>query len=190
MFAFEYNDNHSKHDINNRDDVMECNDINDDDALMIVIDIKNPHRDRIISSECEEMLRELYSEIIVNCHHEGEHDSDHDHNRDHDHDHDNEHDSENSISHLTCDTYDTNDADEISAIKTDYEWNYTMPILTHICGFYGLKKRRTKREIIESIVEYETLPGNEEIVKYRKQIFEFMRLIKENEYMKRFILFP
>jgi len=165
--------------------------VEEQDAMIITIGIQQQSiRDRRISSECEEMLRELYSEIIVNCHHEGEHDSDHDHNRDHDHDHDNEHDSENSISHLTCDTYDTNDADEISAIKTDYEWNYTMPILTHICGFYGLKKRRTKREIIESIVEYETLPGNEEIVKYRKQIFEFMRLIKENEYMKRFILFP
>jgi hypothetical protein len=123
-------------------------------------------RDRRISSECEEMLQELYNEITVNCCDEDDNIDDEEFVRDSD---------DESIKH---------------AIKTDYEWNYTMPILTHICGFYGLKKRGTKREIIESIVEFETTPVNEDIVKHRKQIFEFMRLIKENEYMKRFILFP
>jgi hypothetical protein len=73
---------------------------------------------------------------------------------------------------------------------SDYEWNYTMPILTHICGFYGLKKRGTKAEIVKSIVEFELMFENAEIVEGRKKIFEFMRLIKENDYMKRFILFP
>ena len=152
-----------------RDNVIE-----EEDTMIITIGIQQQSiRDRRISSECEEMLRELY--ITVNCQDEGDHD----------------HDSENSISLLTCDTSDNNDEISIKqAIKTDYEWNYTMPILTHICGFYGLKRRGTKREIIDIIVDYETLPENEEIVKYRKQIFEFMRLIKENDYMKRFIMFP
>jgi hypothetical protein len=138
-----------------------------DDTMIITIGIQpSPLRDRRISSECEEMLQELYNEITVNCCDEDDNIDDEEFVRDSD---------DESIKH---------------AIKTDYEWNYTMPILTHICGFYGLKKRGTKREIIESIVEFETTPVNEDIVKHRKQIFEFMRLIKENEYMKRFILFP
>jgi len=159
MFSFEH---HCSDDISN----------DSEDAMIITIgNQQTPLRDRRISSECEEMLRELYNEITVKC----------------------------------CDEYDkvdeeivkynknVNNMDDESikhAIKTDYEWNYTMPILMHICGFYGLKKRGTKREIIESIVEFETISENEDIVNHRKKIFEFMRLIKENEYMKRFILFP
>jgi hypothetical protein len=186
MFAFEYNDNHSKHDINNRDDVMECNDITDDDALMIVIDIKNPHRDRIISSECEEMLRDLYDdiqEITVNCNSD---DVESDNNS-----------NNSNNSNVMTDSFNQSQYEDHmeyhsikSAMKTDYEWNYTMPILTHICGYYGLKKRGSKTDIINSIVDFEIKPENFEMVDHRKKIFEFMRLIKENDYMKKFIIFP
>ena len=143
-----------------------------DDTMIITIGIQpTPLRDRRISSECEEMLRELYNEITVNCCDEEDHAD------------------EESV--IYEDFVNAIEDESIKhAKKTDYEWNYTMPIITHICGFYGLKKRGTKRELIESIVEFETTPVNEEIVKHRKQIFEFMRLIKENEYMKRFIIFP
>jgi hypothetical protein len=179
MFAFEYNDHHGKH--SNRDaDVRECK---DDDALMIVIDIKNPHRDRIISNECEEMLRDLYDdiqEITLSCNSE-----------------DVEIDNNSSNSNVMSDSFiqsqyeDNMEYNSIkSAMKTDYEWNYTMPILTHICGYYGLKKRGTKTDIINSIVDFEIKPENFETVDYRKKMFECMRLIKENDYMKRFIIFP
>jgi hypothetical protein len=159
----------------------------DDDAMMITIGVQTPHRERKISSECEDMLRDLYDdiqEITVNC-------------------------SGNSGNMMTnsfsgdnytgtgtgIDSYyDYNDENNIESLKSamlsDYEWNCTMPILTHICGFYGLKKRGTKAEIVKSIVEFELLSENAEIVDQRKKIFEFMRIIKENEYMKRFILFP
>ena len=162
------------------------NDI-DDDAMMITIGVQNPYRERKISSECEEMLRDLYDdiqEITVNC--SGNSDNT----------------MKNSFSNDNYtgtgtgleSYYDYNDENNIESLKSamlsDYEWNCTMPILTHICGFYGLKKRGTKAEIVKSIVEFEIIPENNEIVEGRKKIFEFMRLIKENEYMKRFILFP
>jgi hypothetical protein len=163
--------------------------IDDDDAMMITIGVQNPHRERKISSECEEMLRDLYDdiqEITVNC-------SGGSGNT-----------MKNSFSgdnYTGTGTgtgidsyYDYNDENNNESLKSamlsDYEWNCTMPILTHICGFYGLKKRGTKAEIVKSIVEFELLSENAEIVDQRKKIFEFMRLIKENEYMKRFILFP
>lgn len=188
MFAFEYNDNHGKPAINRDDDVRECND-DIDDALMIVIDIKNPHRDRIISSECEDMLRDLYDdiqEITVNCNSE---DVESDNNRSNR--------SNSSNSNVMSDSFNQSQYEDNmeyhsikSAMKTDYEWNYTMPILTHICGYYGLKKRGTKTDIINSIVDFEIKPENFETVDYRKKMFECMRLIKENDYMKRFIIFP
>lgn len=134
----------------------------DDDTLMITVG--HHQRDRRISSECDEMLRELYCDIDK----EISNDID-----------DNEY------------IVETNDIySHTQAIKTDYEWNYKRQVLAHICGFYGLKKGRTKREIIESIVEFETDPKNSEIVVHRKQIFEFMHLMKEHHYMKQFILFP
>jgi hypothetical protein len=134
----------------------------DDDTLMITVG--HNQRDRRISSECDEMLRELYCDIDK----EISNDID-----------DNEY------------IVETNDIySHTQAIKIDYEWNYKRHVLAHICGFYGLKKGRTKREIIESIVEFETDPKNNEIVVHRKQIFEFMHLMKEHHYMKQFILFP
>lgn len=158
---------------------------------MVTIGIHHPHRDRRISSECEEMLRELYDEIEY-C--DKDNDDNTSSNSSHSHNIQSRSPDSKNMKYRDDECYDsTYMIDETSvkeAVKTDYEWNYTMPILTHICGFYGLKKRGTKREIIENIADYETNPQNIEIVKQRKQIFEFMRLIKEHEYMKRFILFP
>lgn len=159
--------------------------IDDDDAMMITIGVQNPHRERKISSECEEMLRDLYDdiqEITVNC------------SGNSDNTMTNSFSNDNYTGSGLESYYDYNDENNIESLKSamlsDYEWNCTMPILTHICGFYGLKKRGTKAEIVKSIVEFEIIPENNEIVEGRKKIFEFMRLIKEHEYMKRFILFP
>ena len=187
MFEFNYCE---KTIMNNAavDNNVDDDNIDIDDAMMITIGVQNPHRERKISSECEEMLRDLYDdiqEITVNC--SGS--------------------SGNSGNMMTNSFsgdnytgtglesyYDYNELNNIESLKSamisDYEWNCTMPILTHICGFYGLKKRGTKAEIVKSIVEFEMMPENIQIVEGRKKIFEFMRLIKENDYMKRFILFP
>lgn len=182
MFEFNYCDKPIMNNaaLDNKDET-----IIDDDAMMITIGVQNPHRERKISSECDDMLRDLYDdiqEITVNC--SGS--------------------TSNMMTNSFSDEnyprdelesyYDYNELTNIESLKSamisDYEWNYTMPILTHICGFYGLKKRGTKAEIVKSIVEFELMFENAEIVEGRKKIFEFMRLIKENDYMKRFILFP
>lgn len=182
MFEFNYCDKTIMNNaaLDNNDDT-----IIDDDAMMITIGVQNPHRERKISSECDDMLRDLYDdiqEITVNCTES----------------------TGNMMTNSFSDEnyprtglesyYDYNELTNIESLKSamisDYEWNYTMPILTHICGFYGLKKRGTKAEIVKSIVEFEIMFENAEIVEGRKKIFEFMRLIKENDYMKRFILFP
>ena len=168
------------------DSNIDDNDI-DDDAMMITIGVQNPHRERKISSECEEMLRDLYDdiqEITVNCSGNSDNTMKNSFSGDNytgaelESYYDDDNDNDNNIESLK------------SAMLSDYEWNCTMPILTHICGFYGLKKRGTKAEIVKSIVEFELMSENIQIVEQRKKIFEFMRLIKENEYMKRFILFP
>jgi hypothetical protein len=182
MFEFNYCDKPIMNNaaLDNKDET-----IIDDDAMMITIGVQNPDRERKISSECDDMLRDLYDdiqEITVNC--SGS--------------------TGNMMTNSFSDDnyprdelesyYDYNELTNIESLKSamisDYEWNYTMPILTHICGFYGLKKRGTKAEIVKSIVEFELMFENAEIVEGRKKIFEFMRLIKENDYMKRFILFP
>lgn len=157
----------------------------DNESMMIIVKQK---RERKISNECEEMLRDLYDDIqeISVIHNDNP-----------------ESEILKSVNDIKYDIISDSDAHSessevliddqksiISAMKSDYEWNYTMPILLHICGFYRLKRRGTKTEIINSIVEYEIQPDNFESVEQRKKIFEFMRLIKEHEYMKRFILFP
>jgi hypothetical protein len=184
MFAIEYNEINDMIDRNGIDDG-----IIDNESMMIIVKQK---RERKISNECEEMLRDLYDDIqeISVQHNDNDNDK-------------TESDISKSINDIKYDIISDSDAHSessevfidynksiISAMKSDYEWNYTMPILLHICGFYRLKRRGTKTEIINSIVEFEIQPDNFETVEQRKKIFEFMRLIKEHEYMKRFILFP
>lgn len=195
MFAIEYNEindmmqqhqqQHTHKEMIDRNGIDDG--IIDNESMMIIVKQK---RERKISNECEEMLRDLYDdiqEISV----------------DHNDNDKTESDISKSVNDIKYDIISDSDAHSessevfidynksiISAMKSDYEWNYTMPILLHICGFYRLKRRGTKTEIINSIVEFEIQPENFETVEQRKKIFEFMRLIKEHEYMKRFILFP
>jgi hypothetical protein len=197
MFAIEYNEindimqHQQQHQQHTHKEMIDRNGIDDgiidNESMMIIVKQK---RERKISNECEEMLRDLYDdiqEISV----------------DHNDNDKTESDISKSVNDIKYDIISDSDAHSessevfidynksiISAMKSDYEWNYTMPILLHICGFYRLKRRGTKTEIINSIVEFEIQPENFETVEQRKKIFEFMRLIKEHEYMKRFILFP
>lgn len=159
MFEFNYCEKTIMNNAAVDNNVDDDNIVIDDDAMMITIGVQNPHRERKISSECEEMLRDLYDDIQGNM-------------------------MTNSFSGdnyagTGLESYyeynnDINNESLKSAMISDYEWNYTMPFLTHICGFYGLKKRGTKAEIVKSIVEFEIMPENIQIVEGRKKIFDFM----------------
>lgn len=75
-----------------------------------------------------------------------------------------------------------------TAISVDYEMNYNMKQLKHIAGYYGIKCKSRKIDIIHDIVAYESDSANHEIVGRRKRLFHYMNALKNDEYFKSLIL--
>lgn len=75
-----------------------------------------------------------------------------------------------------------------TAMSVDYEMNYTMKQLKHIAGYYGIKYKSRKVDIIHDIVAYETDSSNYEIVGKRKRLFHYMNALKNDDYFKTLIL--
>ena len=87
---------------------------------------------------------------------------------------------------LDSDNYsqDTSVANEIN-----YSLNYTLPMLQHICNFYELPyKRIKKKDLISSLVVFESLIENMEVVEERKRLWYYMEQLKQNKYLSKYII--
>lgn len=73
----------------------------------------------------------------------------------------------------------------------NYDLNYTSLRLCQICDYYGIKtnKRAGKKcEIIQLLVSFETNQSNYEIVARRKQLWNYINELKNDKFMKKYIL--
>ena len=75
-----------------------------------------------------------------------------------------------------------------TAMSFDYEMNYTMKQLKHIAGYYGIKNKTRKVDVIHDIVAYETDAANGDAVTRRKRMFYYMDALKNDEYFKSFMI--
>ena len=75
-----------------------------------------------------------------------------------------------------------------TAMSFDYEMNYTMKQLKHIAGYYGMKCKSKKADMIQDIVAYETDTVNYDTVIRRKRMFHYMNALKTDDYFKSFVL--
>ena len=75
-----------------------------------------------------------------------------------------------------------------TAMSFDYEMNYTMKQLKHIAGYYGLKPKPRKADVIQDIVGYETNPDNGDATVRRKRLFHYMDTLKNDDYFKSYIM--
>lgn len=72
-----------------------------------------------------------------------------------------------------------------------YDASYSAKDLLKICEFYGFHKeckKYKKMELIYAILLYESDPINAQLVEKRKAFWEFMELLKQDKFMKRFIV--
>ncbi len=77
--------------------------------------------------------------------------------------------------------------------EIDYEMNYTVNQLLLICEYYDLVKewklkKSNKQTIIQILVNFENNTDNIEIVSKRKLFWRFMDELKNDKFMKRFII--
>lgn len=75
----------------------------------------------------------------------------------------------------------------------DYDLNYNVKQLVLICEYYGIVKtvkanKFKKDEIISFLLEFEENPDNYSIVYKRKQLWFFMNELKNDKFMKKYLL--
>ena len=75
--------------------------------------------------------------------------------------------------------------DECLAMTVNYDNNYTLKDLQKIAEYYEISIRKlNKSEIIEKILTYEDSSNNKAITTRRKHLWNCMRQIKKDKYLK------
>ena len=89
-----------------------------------------------------------------------------------------------------CNTPDSLDADLLAARALEFSTNYTVQGLGRIMEYYGLSKRRMKKdEIVQELVIFEDEMSNEEIVCRRRRLWDNLEELKEDSYLARYVTF-
>ena len=79
--------------------------------------------------------------------------------------------------------------DNYAILSCDYEENYTKKELERIMDYYNLNKRKKrKNECIDDIVLFELNNINDEIVQRRKLLWFYIEEIKNDNYLKKFLI--
>ena len=87
---------------------------------------------------------------------------------------------------MTADVYN----DDYVALEIEYDTNYTKKDLEKIMDYYELDKRNKKKgELIEIIVNFETNIGNIEVVHTRKRLWSYIKEIKDDKYLSKYLIF-
>ena len=81
------------------------------------------------------------------------------------------------------------DFDDYLATELDYSTNFIKKDLERIADYYGLSKRKKKKdELIEDIVIFEKDPVNIEKVYQRKKMWKYIEEIKKDKYLRQFLI--
>ena len=82
------------------------------------------------------------------------------------------------------------DEDNLMAQHIDYFENYTVKMLQHIANYYRIPKARLKKEeLIQLIIQFESLDENSELVYNRKRMWHYITELKNDSYFSKFVLF-
>ncbi len=91
-----------------------------------------------------------------------------------------------------CEFQNNYENDEILSkeVLLELEFNdYPVKDLIKFCEYYKLKRKRKKKDIIQQLILFECDYSNNEIVETRRTLWEYILVLKDDNYFKRFILF-
>ena len=81
------------------------------------------------------------------------------------------------------------DIDQYETMVLNYNTNFTKKQLERIAEYYEISKRKkNKQELIVDIILFELNPENEYIAFKRKQLWEYMKEIKADKYLSKFLI--
>ena len=79
--------------------------------------------------------------------------------------------------------------DDMVAMELDYQTNYTKKQLDRICDYYSISKRKKKKhQLVEEIVQFEKNADNLTIVYQRKKLWGYIDEIKNDTYLRKFLI--
>ena len=82
------------------------------------------------------------------------------------------------------------DQDNIFAQQLEHFDNFNVKILQHFACYYKLPKYRIKKDLlIQKIIDFENNPENAEIVYKRKNMWNCLNELQNDDYFSKFILF-
>ena len=85
--------------------------------------------------------------------------------------------------------------DREMALKIDYSTNYNVNDLKTILDYYStynkniIKNKRKKNDLIDTIVDFEININNIELVSQRKRLWFYIKEIKQDKYLSKYIIF-
>jgi hypothetical protein len=110
-------------------------------------------------------------------------------------DNDDENELETILKEIENSSFDMNSISDtdIMVKMLDYDLNYNVKQLLLICEYYGIVKtvkanKFKKDEIISFLLEFEENPENCSFVYKRKQLWFFMNELKNDKFMKKYLL--
>ncbi len=78
----------------------------------------------------------------------------------------------------------------VFAQQMEYSINYTIKHLSYIMDYYKLsKKQLCKDKLIEKLVDFEIDETNKDIVERRKELWNYAKELKKDEYFSKLLLF-
>ena len=78
---------------------------------------------------------------------------------------------------------------EYAAYIYDYDYNYTKKELDKIADYYEITKRKKRKmELIEDVVLFELDEHNDELVSKRKLMWFYFEQLKNDKYLKKFLI--
>ena len=81
-------------------------------------------------------------------------------------------------------------SDVLFAKMNNYEINFTVRQLQNVCDYYKIScKKMKKTELIATIVDFENNPENCFIVMKRQKMWYYVEKLREDPFMKKFIVF-
>ena len=82
------------------------------------------------------------------------------------------------------------DLDKYTALELDYHTNYNVKDLYKIMDYYSLSRRKLRKDnLVQEIIIYENDPANFAIVQRRKKLWFYIKEIKDDKYLSKYLIF-
>tara|TARA_B100001758_G_scaffold192853_1_gene170054 strand:+ start:4799 stop:5206 length:408 start_codon:yes stop_codon:yes gene_type:complete len=89
----------------------------------------------------------------------------------------------------SCEEYDDNYSEMFFLLEQEYNENYTKKELELIAGYYEISKRKKRKlDLIQEIIIFEQNDLNYDIVEKRKLHWFYLEQLREDPYLKQFII--